>query len=185
MALTRIAVVAIIALWVAGCHKSATSPPPATPSQASDGSETSSSAPAVVAAAAHNYQTRDGNLYCYQTAISQDALNAGQAASDVLCFRYLGEHDSVYRFSPEQTPGVIVSCATPCETIKFTVAGEIVKRVTFEPNSVIGGAFEDAMNGQLKAADLKHHRGGRPHQRRHSCHPDPEDSTMEFCEGDG
>jgi uncharacterized protein YecT (DUF1311 family) len=150
----RISLIAVAVLVLAGCTAKDSAAPSTAPQTSVATDPHTAGAPGEVAATpapSHNYLSRDGDLYCYPAAVSQDAKEAGQAAEDVLCFRYGGKVNGAYVFTPERDPGTVISCDDPCKVIKFDVYGQTVKRVAFEPGSVIGAAFEDAMSGQLEA----------------------------------
>lgn len=114
-------------------------------------------APAQPLPPAHRWEYREGDLYGYQTELSEEDKKAGKGASDVLMFRFLGKRGDVYRLQAENGP--IFSCENPCEVVKATIAGQVVDRVTYNPDTVIGGAFEDAFNGQMEPAQAPHATG--------------------------
>jgi hypothetical protein len=141
----RISLIAVAVLVLAGCTAKDSAAPSTAPQTSVATDPHTAGAPGEVAATpapSHNYLSRDGDLYCYPAAVSQDAKEAGQAAEDVLCFRYGGKVNGAYVFTPERDPGTVISCDDPCKVIKFDVYGQTVKRVAFEPGSVIGAAFE-------------------------------------------
>jgi hypothetical protein len=65
-------------------------------------------------------------------------------------YRYLGEHDGVFEL---QVEGESATCANPCQVITLHTGAFHVERVAFDPDSLIGAAFIDAFNGQLKIYD--------------------------------
>jgi hypothetical protein len=112
----------------------------------------------VVQKPLHNYLKRDGMDYLYQSALSENARQAGQAAASVVALMYAGTRDG--RHQLHMRDGLrftAFECANPCDVIKvmsFVDADYVrehvyVERLAFDPKSVIGAGFEDAIAGRL------------------------------------
>lgn len=102
-----------------------------------------------------NYDFKEGEIYGYIAAVSDEEKKTGKAAGDVLTFKYLGDANGITRLkslSPNGSEVANYECATPCVAIKVLRGGEVVDRIAYTPDSVIGSVFEDAMNGHLAAA---------------------------------
>jgi|GEM_PF-1256903 len=94
-----------------------------------------------------NYTEHRNGVYYYPSAISENAKADGIALAAAIGFRYLGVNaDGEHVLAPMDSPGVEATCADPCRVI-HTNMGEAL---TFTPNSVIGAAFIDAINGFLQ-----------------------------------
>ena len=102
----------------------------------------------------HNWQYRDGQEYVYQGELSEDQTKAGQSTGAVQMYRYLGEHDGVFKL---QVDGDTATCTNPCQVITVATGGFHVERLAFDPDSLIGAAFTDAFNGQLEVYDPAKH----------------------------
>jgi len=105
----------------------------------------------------HQYITREGELYGYVTAVSEEDQKRGRAVGDVLMFRYEGVHEGLYGLTAidgSGRPQYSYECARPCAAIKvYTWQG--IERWAFNPDSVIGAAFTDAFNGKLEPVRRK------------------------------
>lgn len=100
------------------------------------------------------YDLKEGNDYAYITAVSEEDAKAGKVAGDVLMFRYLGKEDGVHKVARLSDDGQILftdTCAEPCVIIKM----EGGKRIAYNPNSVIGSVFQDAINGYLDVSPAR------------------------------
>jgi hypothetical protein len=100
----------------------------------------------------HRYSFKEGDAYGYIAAVSEEDRKRGKAAGDVLMFRYAGFWDNEFHLEELNANGDIVgvdTCAKPCVAIKSYEGGQI-DRVAYNPDSVIGAAFDDAMSGRLK-----------------------------------
>jgi len=92
-------------------------------------------------------EERDG-VYWYVSDVSENQRKAGRSAGDAMGFRYLGKNeDGEMRLAAADPPYVTAVCADPCRIIHFSDGTNLA----FEPTSVIGAAFQDAMNGFLEA----------------------------------
>ena len=101
----------------------------------------------------HRYDFRDGDLYGYIAAISEDERKSGKAAGSVVTYRYTGFRDLAYRLEIVDGGGRTVGyseCGRPCVAIKTRYNG-LTERIAFNSNSIAGAAFQDAMNGLLEA----------------------------------
>ena len=75
-------------------------------------------------------------------------------AGDVLVFAYRGVVNGLYRIASLNDEGGTdwyYECEKPCIVIKRHI-GSKVERLAYTPTSVIGAAFEDALNGRLEVA---------------------------------
>ena len=98
-----------------------------------------------------NYVQKEGNIYRYTSAPSEDDKKDGKITGDVVSFRYLGEKDGVYTLGSLDENDVVLSrseCTNPCKIILRTYDGKKT-RTPFNPDSVGGSAFVDAFNGLM------------------------------------
>lgn len=146
----------IIALGLAGCGSATPTTnvdttraeTPAAPAHA-----TMATAPAPVQASP-NYDEHDGSLYRYIAAVSDEDKAKGVAAGSVSTFRYLGKQGGKYVLESVGDDGSTLArneCAEPCR-ILVRHYGSSVSRLAYDPSSVIGAAFEDAIAGRLVPA---------------------------------
>jgi len=101
-----------------------------------------------------HFDDREGDTYYYATAASDEDQKKGQALGSVVNFRYLGERDGKHTIVSVDDNGRVMlryECSKPCKIIKRTIRGE-TDRIPYDPRSVIGAAFEDALNGSLRVA---------------------------------
>jgi hypothetical protein len=120
---------------------------PASVSRDTDASKTSADE------GAHNWTVHQDGAYGYPAAFASER-NA-VAAARVIMFRYLGRVDSEYEIGSEDALGTIAACANPCTRVRYIQEGETVQRVALDPQSPIGLAFKDAVNGQLEVSQLQ------------------------------
>jgi hypothetical protein len=102
---------------------------------------------------AHNYDARDGLIYSYIAAISEDERKAGKGAGDVISFAYLGRRNGKHTLAQVNSDGTILgysSCAQPCTIITRSNGAQIA----YNERSIIGGAFADALAGRLNVATV-------------------------------
>lgn len=101
----------------------------------------------------HNYDFKEGELYGYIAAITEEERKRGKAAGDVLMFAYLGFEDGKHRIEYVNDNGNVVSineCGVPCVAIKRrNPYSDSVSRLAYDSGSLLGAAFEDAINGRL------------------------------------
>jgi hypothetical protein len=109
------------------------------------------------AAPAHRYDFKDsdkyGAIYGYLGAISEEDQKRGVATPSVVRFRYTGFWEGAHHLQLINDSGGTVEtdeCAVPCVVIKSTSYNGQVHRLGYSSQSIIGAAFEDAMNGQLR-----------------------------------
>ena len=99
------------------------------------------------------YDDSEDGVYFYASDVSEEDKKKGKALGSVSGFRYLGRDASGrYKLGLVSDSGSIISryaCANPCKIIKNLGSGE---RIPFSSPSIIGAAFEDAINGLLKEA---------------------------------
>ena len=102
----------------------------------------------------HNYNMKEGLIYSYIGAVSEEDAKKGKAVGDVSTFAFRGVIDGLYRISSVDDEGRTVlyyECPKPCVIMKRHLGGEVT-RLPYSPDSVIGAAFEDALNGRLEVA---------------------------------
>ncbi|MDC7683320.1 hypothetical protein PQU92_08530 [Asticcacaulis sp. BYS171W] len=56
--------------------------------------------------------------------------------------------DGLYYLQDENSM-VITTCANPCTIIRQTLNGQVINRIQYNPQTIIGAAFDDATNGRL------------------------------------
>lgn len=144
---------AILSLAACGSSKPEGDRAPAAPIVTA---QTSAPAPATRPAPTYSphFDEREGDTYFYATAVSEDEEKQGKRIGDVVSFRYSGQQDGRHTLISVDDVGrqlASYQCATPCKIIKRTLGGE-VERMPYDPRSVIGAAFEDALNGSLTVA---------------------------------
>lgn len=100
------------------------------------------------------FEDREGDTYFYATAPTQEDENKGTVVGSVVGFRYLGARDGKHTIISVDNNGHTVlryECSEPCKIIKRTFRGE-TDRIPYDTRSVLGAAFEDALNGSLHVA---------------------------------
>lgn len=105
----------------------------------------------------HNYNFKEGDLYGYIAAVSDEEKKTGKVAGDVLTFRYAGFWDGQYHIERVDDANRIVSvssCAKPCVALKTWSNGQMT-RVAYNPESIVGAAMQDAMDGRMKVKKAK------------------------------
>jgi hypothetical protein len=101
----------------------------------------------------HRYDFKDGDFYGYLGAISEDDQKRGVATPSVVRFRYTGFWNGAHHLQLISDSGSVLEneeCAVPCVVIKETDSSGQLRRIGYSSESIIGGAFEDALNGRLK-----------------------------------
>jgi hypothetical protein len=174
--MVRAAAIIVLTAMLLGC-----SPAPTTSSATSDSAAGSTSAAAAEAPPTHNWSYREGNTYGYPAALSDNDKKAGQGATDVAMFKFLGEKDGIYKLS---SGGVVASCANPCQVIKVG-EGQYAQHMTFDPETVIGEAFTDAFDGQMEiyAPPARRRRAATSSAETHCAHGlDNEGDAYTVCE---
>ena len=110
--------------------------------------------PIMPARPSHNYEAKEGALYSYIAAISEDERKAGKGADDALTYAYLGKQNGKYtlvRVTADGRPIETAYCGAPCKVITFSDG----RQYGFTEGSVIGAAFADAMAGRLEVAEYR------------------------------
>lgn len=124
----------------------------ATPvADASPADSISLASPIESAIPAHNYDVREGHIYSYVAAVSEDERKAGKAAGNVVSFAYLGmrgDKHVLVRVLPDGSTRGEAYCGEPCRIISYPDGGQIA----FTESSIIGAAFADALAGRLEIA---------------------------------
>lgn len=111
-------------------------------------------APVMPARPSHNYDAKEGVLYSYIAAISEDERKAGKGAGVALTYAYLGKQNgkhTLVRVTADGRPIDTAYCGTPCRVITLSDGSQI----GFTEGSVIGAAFADAMAGRLEIAEYR------------------------------
>lgn len=99
-----------------------------------------------------NYVEYRKGVYYYASEVSENDKKNGKAAGEVHGFRYLGKNaDGEMVLAVADAPSVKFTCTDPCRVIHQSTGQDY----SFEPTSVIGGVFADAMNGLLKVDKRK------------------------------
>ena len=139
--------ISLVALGLAGCGKA---PPAPVASEAVDSlpSEEASSAPTP------NYAEHRKGVYYYIAAVSENDQKDGHSAGKALGFKYLGKNaEGDYVLGVVDDSGKVLAkatCADPCRVIH-----DFGQTYEYNPKSVIGSAFQDAMNGLLEVDKRK------------------------------
>lgn len=112
--------------------------------------------PPTPAPETHNYNFAEDGAYGYVSAVSEEDRKRGVAIGDVLLFRYLGKSEGLYRIQWLNDSGQVISyyeCPRQCGAIK-AYAGGTMHRIPYNPQSLVGAAFEDAFLGKLRAKPI-------------------------------
>lgn len=135
----------VMVLAMGGCDASERAPG-AAQAITSEASPTASLAPPPP-----RYDEEDGGVYYYVSAVSEEDQKKGKAVGAPLGFRYLGKNDKgehvLASLANDGTTLFKSYCSDPCKVIR---RGN--ERIGFVSESIIGAAFEDAINGHLKPA---------------------------------
>jgi hypothetical protein len=122
--------------------------------------------PSGTNASSPNYSEEEDGIYSYIAAVSEEDQKQGKAAGSVLRFAYRGVQDGKHVLSLVDDSGDVVStseCSKPCRIIKTTIAGSVMRQ-EYTPESLIGAAFQDALNGNLKVKPERTAQSARPPQ---------------------
>jgi hypothetical protein len=92
------------------------------------------------------YASIDGDDYLYSAGISDDARDAGQVAGQFIAFRYRGVKDGKITLTGE---GMTLRCDENCTVITMVDQFGNKQHLEYNPASVAGAAFTDAINGLL------------------------------------
>ena len=104
----------------------------------------------------HHWTTKEGQEYAYEAVVSEDDRQAGILAGDVIMIRYLGVRQGQFTVASvdrNANAATVASCPNPCQIVKVIYQdayGAETKHITYNPDTVIGGALEDAFNNQLE-----------------------------------
>ena len=132
------------ALALAGCGESPTGSATAEPD----------ATPTAEAPTPPNYVEHRKGVYYYVAAVSENDQKDGHGAGKAIGFKYLGKNaDGEYTLVAVSENGAAIgkaTCADPCKIIHDQ--GETFE---YNPQSVIGSAFEDAINGRLEVGKRK------------------------------
>jgi hypothetical protein len=154
--MARLLVASGMCALLAGCSKEQPSPPPVFVPTA----QAAAPAPTPTPTPSPNYAEEDNGVYYYIAAVTPKQKEEGQATGQVIGFRYRGiNDDGLHGLESMSDDGKQVMarayCASPCKIIRYQDGS----RTAFNPESIIGSAFEDALAGRLKAAFLDRPRG--------------------------
>ena len=94
----------------------------------------------------HLYTSIDGDEYLYSAGISDDARDAGQVAGQFIAFRFRGVKNGKITLTGE---GATLRCDEVCTVITMIDQFGNKQHIEYNPSSVAGAAFTDAMNGLL------------------------------------
>lgn len=98
-----------------------------------------------------NYTEEEDGTYHYVSAVSDEDREKGRALGSVVSYRYLGLRNGRHVLANVDDRGEAIwehECSQPCRIIMTRVRGQ-VRRLPFDAESIIGSAFEDAINGHL------------------------------------
>jgi hypothetical protein len=93
------------------------------------------------------YTSVDGKNYLYTSALSQDQQDAGVAANTILAFRFRGIKNGIITVTSD---GQTITCAVDCKVITTVAPYTDKNYVSYNPETIIGSVFYDAMNGHLE-----------------------------------
>ena len=99
-----------------------------------------------------NYDFEDHGTYGYIAAISEEDAKKGRAAGNVLLFRYAGVWNGllhIEQISPTGVISAVSECPRNCKAIKTWRDGT-PSLTAYTPSSMIGAAFDDAIQGRLR-----------------------------------
>lgn len=102
-----------------------------------------------------NYFEKEGYNYIYQAGLSEDDKNAGRTTGTLITFRYLGKEGDLFTLADIGSDGQVTGrnqCKNPCKIIKMTSSDGTKDQMAYQPESLIGSAFDDAFNGHLEIA---------------------------------
>jgi hypothetical protein len=102
-----------------------------------------------------NFADEENGTYFYVSAVSEEDRKKGKAVGSVVGFRYGGKNDNGQHIliSVDGSGRDITKsyCSEPCVIIKYDTG----ERIAFSPDSIIGSAFQDSINGYLKPRSTK------------------------------
>lgn len=140
----RIALIGIIAILLAGCGNTSND------TQAQQ-AEIVPEQPKID----HYYSLKDGFEYGYEQAVSQNALQDGQAVESLLMFKYAGAKDGKYQvYTRDGATFEVLECNNPCEFMKIMVFfnGKHIstERMRATEGTIGWLVMADAINGKLE-----------------------------------
>lgn len=142
---------AAFSVSLSSCGEKAPSPSASSEAEAKDLAATSN----ATSAPTHNYDDEEAGTYFYVAAVSEEDRKKGKVAGDVVGFQYIGKNDKnqnmIRSISEDGSTISKAYCSDPCRIIRYS-DGE---RVAFNPESIIGAAFQDVMNGFLRPMTSK------------------------------
>lgn len=98
----------------------------------------------------YNYDTEEKGIYYYVSEASEDQRAKGITTGNVVAFRYHGRdsdgHHVLEHIYGNGAYSSMSTCSVPCKLIK----DDDGRRTAYRTSSIIGAAFQDAMNGHLK-----------------------------------
>ena len=100
------------------------------------------------------YDEKEGDTYFYIGDVSEEEQKQGKALGSVVGFRYIGLANDTHKLqmiSDTGVPIVTYECPTTCKIIKRRSSAG-VERLPYDPDSIIGAAFSDALAGNLQIA---------------------------------
>lgn len=180
----RLVIVAACAIMLTSCEQDKTASPPF--AVATDTELPTADLPAPVPP--HNFVEEERGTYYYVTAVSEEDQKKGKVVGDVLGYRYLGKNNKgQHVLASVADNGRVITkayCSEPCTIIKYA-DGE---RIAYNPASILGSAFQDAINGLLKAAPEKSGSDQNDYPRTVSSIPKVfqgawDEQTQDDCEG--
>ena len=133
----RKAVIAAALLILAGCGDADTSTEVA-------------QVPNAVETPQAQYVEEKNGVYYYAGAVSENDRANGKASGEVYAFKYLGKtKDGEHKVALLNDSGgveVTATCPDKCKVIRMS-NGE---KISYSPDAIIGGVFDDAVAGHLK-----------------------------------
>lgn len=99
-----------------------------------------------------NFAESENWTYHYVTAVSDEDREKGRALGDIVSYQYRGMRNGRHVLASVDDDGAVLGeseCSDPCRIITSR-HGRRTRRLPYDNGSVIGSAFEDAMNGHLQ-----------------------------------
>jgi len=100
----------------------------------------------------HNYVEADGGSYFYESALSEEDIYEGKGVGEITEVQYLGQDRKGFhkiRFlDGDRSSHLSAKCKNPCKLVELNSEFGSEK-LPFNPNTIIGGVFEDIFNGSL------------------------------------
>jgi hypothetical protein len=101
----------------------------------------------------HKYDFEDKGVYGYVAAVSDEERAKGRATGELSLFAYRGSKQGVHRLTMYNDAMVRFGdyeCETPCRVIRSLSGETVVRRIPYNPSSILGAAFADALAGRLR-----------------------------------